>query len=93
MAKTDVLLLQSRAMTLRAQVSALKAKFEWLDDAVEEACGDLPDGWKVSIYLERGAATVDLIDPWGDGKMVHEDETSISDLVREAVRRAKEGQR
>lgn len=91
MAKTDVLLLQSRVERFRAHVAALKAKFQGLNDAVEEACGELPDGWKVSIYLERGSATVDLIDPWGDEKMVHEDDASVADLVREAVRRAKEG--
>lgn len=90
-AKTDLLLTQSRVERFRAHVAALKAKFEGLNDAVEEACGELPEGWMVLIYLERGAGWVDLSDPDGDCIEVHEDETSISDLVREAVRRAKEG--
>jgi hypothetical protein len=76
---------------LRAQVAALKAKFEGLNDAVEEACGELPEGWMVLISLERGAGWVDLIYPDGRMHEVHEDETSVSDLVREAIRRAKEG--
>ena len=86
--------LEDYAAALRALLdenAALKAKFEGLNDAVEEACGELPEGWMVLIYLERGAGWVDLSDPDGDCIEVHEDETSISDLVREAVRRAKEG--
>lgn len=92
-AKTDLLLTQARVERFRAHVAALKAKFQGLNDAVEEACGELPEDWGVRVDLERGAATVWLIEPHGESEMVHEDETSISDLVREAVRRAKEGQR
>jgi hypothetical protein len=75
------------------QHAALKAKFEGLNDAVEEACGELPEGWQVCINMEHGAGWVDLFDPDGDCIEVHEDETSVPDLVREAIRRAKEGQR
>jgi hypothetical protein len=76
---------------LRAEVATLKA-CDPLNDAVEEACGELPDGWQVIINMERGAGWVDLFDPDGDCIEVQEDETSVSDLVREAVRRAKGGQ-
>jgi hypothetical protein len=92
-AKTDLLLTQARVERFRAHVATLKAKFEGLNDAVEEACGELPEDWGVRVDLERGAATVWLFEPHGESEMVHEDETSISDLVREAVRRAKEVQR
>jgi hypothetical protein len=83
----------ARLRWLEAENAALKAKFQGLNDAFEEACGELPDGWMVLIYLERGAGWVELSDPDGDCIEVHEDETSVSDLVREAIRRAKEGQR
>ncbi len=73
---------------LRAEIAALKAH-DPLNDAVEEACGELPDGWQVIINMERGAGWVDLFDPDGDCIEVHEDETSVANLVREAVRRAK----
>jgi hypothetical protein len=76
---------------LRAELAALKAQSDLINDAANEACGELPDGWKVSIDLERGAATVWVFDAEGESEMVHEDETSVSDLVREAIRRAKEG--
>jgi hypothetical protein len=88
-AKTDLLLTQSRVERFRAHVAALKAKFEGLNDAVEEACGELPEGWMVLIYLERGAGWVELVHPDGDMHEVHADEMSISDLVRDAIRRAK----
>jgi hypothetical protein len=91
-AKTDLLLTQARVERFRAHVAALKAN-DPLNDAVEEACGELPDGWRVSIDLDLGAATVWVFDPEGESEMVHEDETSVADLVREAIRRAKEGQR
>jgi hypothetical protein len=73
---------------MEREIAALKAE----RDAVELACGELPDGWQVIINMERGAGSVDLVDPDGDSIEVHEDETSISDLVREAIRRAKEAQ-
>jgi hypothetical protein len=75
---------------LRAEVAALKAQPDPLNDAVEEACGEMPEGWSVGITLERGAATVYVFDPEGESEMVHEDETKVADLVREAIRRAKE---
>jgi chromosome segregation ATPase len=89
-AKTDLLLTQSRVERFRAHVAALKAKFEGLNDAVEEACGELPEGWSVGIDLERGAATVYVFDPEGESEMVHEDETKVADLIRAAIRKAKE---
>jgi len=76
---------------LRAELAALKAN-DPLNDAANHACGELPEGWMVSVDLERNAATVWLVDPANNYTDVHEDETSISDLVREAIRRAKEGQ-
>ena len=71
-----------------AEVAALK-KADPINDASSEACGELPSGWMVLISLERGAWWVDLIYPDGRMHQVHEDETSVSDLVREAIRRAK----
>ena len=82
------------AAALRAMLAenaALKAN-DPLNDAANHACGELPEGWMVSVDLERNAATVWLVDPANNYTDVHEDETSISDLVREAIRRAKEGQ-
>jgi hypothetical protein len=69
---------------------AVKPQADPLNDAVEEACGELPEGWMVLISLERGAGWVDLIYPCGRMHQVHEDETKVADLVREAIRRAKE---
>jgi len=46
----------------------------------------------VCIFLERGAGWVDLIYPDGRMHEVHEDEMTVADLVRDAIRRAKEAQ-
>jgi hypothetical protein len=75
---------------LRAEVAALKAKPDPINDASEEACGELPSGWRVLISLERGAGWVDLIYPDGRMHEVHEDETKVADLIRAAIRKAKE---
>ena len=74
---------------LAAEVAALKAQADPINDAVEEACGELPEGWSVGIDLKRGAATVYVFDPEGESEMVHEDETSVADLIRAAIRKAK----
>lgn len=79
----------SKLRSLRAENATLKAN-DPLNDAANEACGELPEGWTVSIVLERGSATVWLVDPADDDTDVHEDDASVSDLVREAIRRAKE---
>jgi hypothetical protein len=84
---------ESRLRWLEAELAALKAQADPLNDAVEEACGELPSGWMVLISLERGAGWVDLIYPDGRMHEVHEDETKVADLVREAIRMVKEGER
>jgi hypothetical protein len=90
-AEAEITLLRAELAQRTADLAALKAKPDPLNDAVEEACGELPEDWGVRVDLERGAATVWLIEPrYWESEMVHEDETSVSDLVREAVRRAKE---
>lgn len=40
--------------------------------AIENACGFLPEGYAISISLERGSATVELVDPTGDTTDLHE---------------------
>jgi NADP-dependent 3-hydroxy acid dehydrogenase YdfG len=81
-----------RLRWLEAELAALKAN-DPLNDAVNQACDELPDQWQVVVYLERNAGCVELVHPNFHQEDVHEDETSVSDLVREAIRRAKEGQR
>ena len=36
-----------------------------LYEAVERACGDLPEGWKVELHMENGAGWIELYDPEG----------------------------
>ncbi|WP_298187769.1 hypothetical protein [uncultured Pseudomonas sp.] len=36
-----------------------------LYEAVERACGSLPDGWKIEIHCEQGAGWVELYDDCG----------------------------
>jgi hypothetical protein len=89
-AKTDLLLTQARVERFRAELAALK-KADPLNDAANEACVQLPEDWVVRIDLSLGSATVEVFD--ADGELafeVYEDKTSVSGLVREAIRRAKE---
>ena len=36
-----------------------------LYEAVERACGDLPEGWRVELHMENGAAWIELYDAAG----------------------------
>jgi hypothetical protein len=42
-----------------------RAKRVPLYEAVERACGELPDGWQISICMENGAGWVELYDDCG----------------------------
>ena len=35
-------------------------------EATNQVCRDLPDGWQISIELERNAGSITLTDPGGD---------------------------
>jgi hypothetical protein len=37
-----------------------------LDEAMQKAAGQLPDGWTVGVVCEKGAGWVELRDPAGD---------------------------
>lgn len=36
-----------------------------LYEAIERACGHLPEGWKIEIHCERGSGWVELYDDQG----------------------------
>ena len=53
---------------LRGEVAKLREALESkvpLYEAVQRACGSLPDGWKIEIHCEQGAGWVDLYDDCG----------------------------
>ncbi len=37
-----------------------------MQEAIEYVCRSLPEGWGVTLYMERGAAGVALTNPDGD---------------------------
>jgi hypothetical protein len=37
-----------------------------LEEAVDNACRDLPEGYTVALYMENGSAYVQLIDKTGE---------------------------
>ena len=56
-----------------------------IDDLLEMAARDLPEGWSVRIEVERGAAWVKAIAPDGVKHDIDSDEAEITDLVRDAI--------
>jgi hypothetical protein len=60
-----------------------------LEQALELAARDLPDGWEISINVERGSGSVFITDPDGDSDPMNCDDLSIVEMVEEAVRIAK----
>jgi len=61
-----------------------------LYDAVENACENLPDGFKIEIYLERNSGCVSLTDPNGDEHDFPSNRENMVDEVNDAVEHAKE---
>jgi hypothetical protein len=56
-----------------------------IDDLLEMAARDLPEGWSVRIEVERGAAWVKTVAPDGVEYDIDSDEAEIADLVRDAI--------
>ena len=59
---------ESSACITHAELVALlaeRAKRVPLYEAAERACGELPDGWQISICMENGAGWVELYDDCG----------------------------
>jgi hypothetical protein len=56
-----------------------------LHDAVEYAAEFLPEGWQITIEIERDSGCASLFDEWGD---MHDYPTShecLADTVRDAA--------
>ena len=56
-----------------------------IDDLLEMAARDLPEGWSVRIEVEHGAAWVKAIAPNGVEYDIDSDEPEIADMVRDAI--------
>ena len=56
-----------------------------IDDLLEMAARDLPEGWSVRIDVECDGAWVKAVAPDGVEYEVDSDEMEISDLVRDAI--------
>lgn len=52
-----------------------------IGEAVEAACGDLPEGFIIDVSLEQGAATPNLYDP--DGEQINPELHGGEDLADE----------
>ena len=59
-----------------------------LTDHAEFLCKHLPEGWSISIELERGAATVKAHRPDGSEVMTDDGESDVDEQVRAAYRLA-----
>lgn len=58
---------------------------EELAGAIDCACRDLPEGYKVTINLERGAAHVELISPFKFGAIEVDEGGYLVDEINAAV--------
>lgn len=61
-----------------------------LEEAVEYAARHLPEGWEVSVRVEKDAGFVQLEDPLGERIETDSADTSLADEVAAAVRLARE---
>ena len=56
-----------------------------IEDLLEMAARDLPEGWSVRLEVERGAAWVKAVAPDGVEFEIDSDEAEIADLMRVAI--------
>jgi hypothetical protein len=61
-----------------------------IGSAVEEALSLLPEGWELDIEIKDQHADVKLYDDKGDSIVFPKDEYKFSDVIRNAVVRARE---
>lgn len=57
-----------------------------LEEAVETACRDLPEGYLIGLYMEKGSAFIELIDSKGREVISHEVDVwfSLSEAIETA---------
>ena len=55
-------------------------------DIFNETCGDMPEGYLITIFLENGSACMNITDPKGVETDWHMDDTSFVDQIKEAVK-------
>jgi len=60
-----------------------------MEDAVDQLCKDLPEGWIVSLHMEKGAAWVDTNDPTGSEINLDAGDDSLIDQLISALELAK----
>lgn len=59
-----------------------------LEKAIDSACGNLPDGWRIRIDIEHGYGGVTAIRPDGTEVDMYEDETDMAEQVCAVIRLA-----
>ncbi len=59
-----------------------------VQDLLNSASRDLPQGWLIQISIEKGAAWVELQDPEGEIIPIYEDDTPIEEQVKIAIEKA-----
>lgn len=56
-----------------------------LFNAVNSACGELPENFHINIHIENGAGYIELFDLEGDEILFESEDLSLEEQVREAV--------
>lgn len=65
--------------------SLMEKKME-IFEAMNTACRDLPDGYQICLYMENGAAWVELITPEGIQDVMHDE--NLADTIIAAITQA-----
>lgn len=84
--------LASQRDALRAEVERLRKDAE-LEQAIQRAAGELPDGWEIRICVERDYGGVDLIDQHGNYVDFATDRERLACEVADAIDAAMEAPR
>lgn len=58
--------------------------------AIQQAAAELPEGWTISLEIERDAGTVELIDPEGERKLIDGNDGYLCQAVDAAIEIARQ---
>lgn len=61
------------------------ARNDKLHFAAQRACRDLPEGWSIEVYLERGAGWVEMHDDYGGAVTVDCDDMTLDEQLNNAI--------
>lgn len=84
-------LLLARVKGIKADLASAPKDYVPLNEALQAACGKLPEGWRIELHIERGGGGVELYSPQGVEVDFPSDHERLDYTVNDALEAALAG--